>query len=91
MEPPTDAADDLERHALRLFRKHWNGEPVRLLGIAVSKLVEKDHAAIQLDLFSYRVYEKRDRLEQAVEALKKKHGDSIVQKAKANTNTKDYS
>ena len=40
--------------AMELFDKHWNQNPVRLLGITGTELVEKQQAYKQLDLFSFK-------------------------------------
>lgn len=72
---------DLFAAAERLFFKHWNGEPVRLLGITVQNAVDKRTQTTQMDLFSFQ--EEADKLEPlftAVEALKRKFGDSIIKK-----------
>ncbi|WP_046174917.1 DNA polymerase IV [Domibacillus indicus] len=64
-----------------LFFKHWNGEPVRLLGVTAQNAVDKRTETTQMDLFSFQ--EEADKLEPlytAVEALKQKFGESIIKK-----------
>ncbi|WP_050182797.1 DNA polymerase IV [Domibacillus robiginosus] len=64
-----------------IFFKHWNGEPVRLLGITAQNAAGKRMQETQLDLFSFQ--EEADKLEPlltTVEALKKKFGDGIIKK-----------
>ncbi|OES45555.1 DNA polymerase IV [Domibacillus iocasae] len=72
---------DLFVAAERIFFKHWNGEPVRLLGITAQNAVDKRTQTTQMDLFSFQ--EEADKLEPlftAVETLKRKFGDSIIKK-----------
>ncbi|WP_046178993.1 DNA polymerase IV [Domibacillus tundrae] len=72
---------DLFAAAETLFFKHWNGEPVRLLGITAQNAVDKRMQTTQMDLFSFQ--EEADKLEPlftTVEALKRKFGDSIIKK-----------
>jgi DNA polymerase IV len=47
LEQPTDIDIELIEHSRLLFRKNWNGTPVRLLGVQASSL---EHAEGQLNL-----------------------------------------
>ena len=64
-----------------LFLKNWNGEPVRLLGVTASELVDKANAVKQLDLFSYEKDAKKEPLINTVNQLRSKFGDKIIEKA----------
>lgn len=67
--------------AVQLFRKHWEGESVRLVGITALQVVQKREAAKQLDLFSYESeIEKAEPLHTAIEQIKGKFGDGAIQK-----------
>lgn len=50
VDSPIWASDDLFIHAMDLFDEYWNDEPIRLLGITVSKF-ENDEQVLQLSLF----------------------------------------
>lgn len=78
---PTVRFDELYKESKELFLKHWNGEPVRLLGVTGSDLVEKKQAVRQLDLFSYEKEAKQEPLIKAVEGLRSKFGEGIIEKA----------
>ncbi|MCA1030646.1 DNA polymerase IV [Bacillus timonensis] len=78
---PIDKEEDIYNAAFRLFRTHWNEEPVRLLGVTAVDLVEKDEAFKQLDLFSYEVDAKDEPLIDTLDRLKKKYGADIIKKA----------
>ncbi|MEI5908198.1 DNA polymerase IV [Bacillus spongiae] len=66
--------------AKELFLQHWNGNAVRLLGITTNDLVEKEGAIKQLDLFSYEKEAKAEPLFKAMDDLRNKFGNDIVQK-----------
>lgn len=74
---PVQELDDLYRISKNLFLQHWNGKPVRLLGITGQDLIEKGQAYEQLDLFTYEDIAEESLLE-VVEELKDKYGDDII-------------
>ncbi|WP_017728260.1 DNA polymerase IV [Halalkalibacterium ligniniphilum] len=78
VENPLQFKDDFYHEALALLHKHWNGEPIRLLGITGYDLIEEQHAYKQLDLFQYEQEIKKDRLSKAVEELKSRFGEKAV-------------
>src|SRR5690625_433655 len=45
--------EDIFQHAMSLFYNHWNLQPVRLLGITVTDMIDKSHMTEQLNLFTY--------------------------------------
>lgn len=53
-----------------LFLKHWNGNPVRLLGVTGQDLVEQQDAVEQLNLFSYEKVAMKEPLYQAIDKLR---------------------
>lgn len=53
LETPSDSTDTIYRTACRLFDELWSGEPIRLLGIRVSKLVANTEPT-QMSLFDYQ-------------------------------------
>jgi DNA polymerase-4 len=68
---PSDQDHVLYRAALCLFDKHWRGEPIRLIGIAVSDL---GYAEPQLDLFTDPAAERQKRVSKALDAISGKFG-----------------
>lgn len=80
LQNPINKAEDLYSHARDLFTKHWNGNPVRLLGVTANEVVEQQEAIKQLDIFSFVQDEKEVKLDTAMEKLTKKFGDKIIQK-----------
>jgi DNA polymerase-4 len=69
-----DEKADLLFIANELFEANWNEEPIRLLGITVQHLKEKQYAGEQLDLFTYEEAERKEKLKQTVEELAGKYG-----------------
>lgn len=65
---------DIFEIAYDLFQQHWNGKPIRLLGITVQDLEEKQNIAQQLDLFTYEEEIEKAKLNQVVEELSRKYG-----------------
>lgn len=82
---PVNQKKELYETALELFRELWNGQPIRLLGIRSSKLVEEG-APEQLSLFDIEVVEdvkkraKSKKINDALEKIRKKYGEDIVKK-----------
>ncbi|MGM8213347.1 DNA polymerase IV [Virgibacillus sp. W0430] len=63
--------------ARELFTQHWNLEPIRLLGITIQDVANKNTTAQQLDLFSFEKEIERDKLHTAINKLTKKYGDDL--------------
>ncbi len=80
LDNPIDQDEEIYKAAKRLWTKHWNGEPIRLLGVTAQELVEKQEAFKQLDLFSYEKEAKKEPLLKVIDELKGKYGDEIVSK-----------
>lgn len=66
--------EDIVPVAYELLDIHWNLEPVRLLGLTVSDLLEKKEVLEQLNLFTYEKVAKKAKLEEMVQELKSKYG-----------------
>ncbi|MFD2445970.1 DNA polymerase IV [Bacillus sp. CGMCC 1.16607] len=81
MANPFFKQEEIFVSAKNLFLKHWNGDPIRLLGITSTDLTDHDHAFKQLDLFSYEKEAKKEPLIQTVAMLKEKYGKNIIEQA----------
>lgn len=70
--------------ACRLFAEAWNGEPVRLLGIRTSKLVDAS-APEQLSIFDIEMPEEPDekhrKLNAAMQEIRERFGENAIRKA----------
>ena len=84
LSKPTSDEQVLLDTACRLFQEAWTGEPVRLLGIRTAKLVDAGEPE-QMSIFDLEpqkpVDEKRQRLNAAMNQIRKKYGDDAVMKA----------
>ena len=75
---------EIQKTAIALVREHWRpGDPIRAMTVGVSKLVPAGEAAEQISLFDMvgsaaADQDKREKLEEVVEALRKKHGDGAI-------------
>ncbi len=61
----------------------WNGQPIRLLGVRTSKLVEES-APEQLTIFDLQLEkpkdEKHKQLEKALDEIRRRFGDDAVKR-----------
>lgn len=78
---PIQHKEDIASLAKQIFLKHWNGNPVRLLGITGYDLVEQDLAFKQLDLFSFEKDAKKEPLLKTLNILRDKYGKNIIENA----------
>lgn len=73
---PSQNTQILYQYACQLFDEAWNGQPVRLLGIRTSKLTSTD--ALQLNLFDTAQNKKLQKLDKALDDIRKKYGKDAV-------------
>ena len=83
LDHPTYLQHEIQQTAMELIEAHWRaGDPIRAITVGVGKLVDAEAAAEQLTLFDLMGQganrQKRERLEAAVEDLRKKYGDGSV-------------
>ncbi len=83
LDNPIQHKEEIAAAAKQLFLKAWNGDPIRLLGITGTDLIEQDHAYKQLDLFSYEKDAKKEPLINVVSSLREKFGKNIIETAGA--------
>lgn len=74
---PTNITNEVYEAARKLFYVHWDGLPVRKLGIAISKMTRDDQ--YQLTLFGNR--ERTRRLERITDQLKYRYGSAAILRA----------
>ncbi|WP_284140331.1 MULTISPECIES: DNA polymerase IV [unclassified Virgibacillus] len=71
-----DSKNEIVSIALEMLQSHWNGEPIRLLGITLQDVEEKKNIAQQLDIFSYEKEEGKEKISAVIEKLTKKYGEN---------------
>ena len=85
LERSTNTDTKLYEMACELFRELWNGQPIRLLGIRTSKLVDETEPE-QMSIFDYQEglekdvpkNEKQEKLDKALDKIRKKFGDDVI-------------
>lgn len=80
LQRPGNEDEILYQTAKKLFREMWTGEPIRLLGIRTSKLVEAEEPE-QLSLFDLGAEnEKQKRLNEAMDSIRSRFGEGAIQR-----------
>ncbi|MFJ8262032.1 DNA polymerase IV [Rummeliibacillus sp. NPDC094406] len=82
--------EEIESIAITLTEKHWNGSPVRLLGVTVSNVADKKETAEQLSIFTFEKYVKEEPVLKIVEQLQHKFGKDIITKGIKDVKKKTY-
>ncbi len=76
---PTETADEVYREACALYDRHWGDRaPVRLLGVSLQNLQPKEEAALQMDLFDYSRQPVKEQLNEVMDKLRDKFGESAI-------------
>lgn len=78
---PTNLTKDIYSAGSIILKKNWNNRPVRLLGISLTGFSDNTNTK-QLSLFDLSdTKESEANLENAIDSIRKKYGDSIVKRA----------
>ena len=76
----TDLTDEIYKNAKRLFVESWKGEPLRLIGVALTNL--KDESFEQLSLFeNNEKKERRRKLDATMDEIRRKYGNDKIKRA----------
>ncbi|WP_042231438.1 DNA polymerase IV [Kurthia senegalensis] len=76
--------NDIAREAKELARKHWNGEALRLVGISISHVENRQTRMEQLDLFTFKEHIKDEPVMTIMNELREKYGEQIIVRGMAN-------
>lgn len=63
-----------------MWKKHWDGDPIRLLGVTAAELEWKTESIKQLDLFSFEEDAKEEPLLAVIDQINHKYGTPMVQR-----------
>lgn len=74
---PTNVTKQVYDGVMRLFRRHWDGQPIRKVGVTLTGLVRDDE--YQLTLFDERP--RYQALERATDEIKRRFGESAIFRA----------
>ncbi|MFJ7952698.1 DNA polymerase IV [Lysinibacillus sp. NPDC096418] len=70
--------EDIVELAWNLFNKHWNEEPVRLLGVTVSNVSDIKETTQQLTFFNFEDYVKEEPIIKLVDQIEQKFGKGAI-------------
>jgi len=71
---------DIFQAASRLWKQHWDGDPIRLLGVTATELEWKTESIKQLDLFSFEEDAKEEPLLAVIDQINDKYGTPVLQR-----------
>ena len=63
-----------------LFDDHWEGQPLRLIGVYTSNLVHTNKTTEPLNLFNYQSFVGEGKIRKTMEEIKNKYGADLIQK-----------
>lgn len=75
----TDTTNDILEAAKELLKELYNGDLIRLIGVRVDGLVEKEE--LQLSIFDQKEDSKNRKLDETLDRLKEKFGYEVVTRA----------
>ncbi|MFC7394788.1 DNA polymerase IV [Scopulibacillus cellulosilyticus] len=78
VKQPIQTKDDIMIKVMPIFHEHWDGRPIRLLGITVQSFEELGQASKQLDLFSYEIDLRHEPLINTINQIESKFGEGII-------------
>ncbi|MBQ7766652.1 MAG: DNA polymerase IV [Lachnospiraceae bacterium] len=80
LSSPTNITAEIHSAACRLFDEMWDGTPIRLLAVQTGR-VSHGESNRQLSLFDNTDYEKLEKLDKAIDDIRKKYGSDAVCRA----------
>ena len=78
---PLYKAQDIFEVAKELFQAHWDGEPIRLLGITLSNVVPMSELHEQLSIYTYEKHAKDEQIDGLVTQMDEKFGPGAIKRA----------
>jgi len=81
LDSPTNHMQRILAAVEQLFERHWDGEPVRSVGVSLTQLRADDE--YQLDLFHDR--ERERKLDKTVDSIKERYGSAAIVRASSLT------
>ncbi len=80
LDNPTDVTNEIYQNVRQLFQESWSGQPLRLIGVALTGLTEDSF--IQMSLFEDpKKREQQKKLDEAMDSIRKKFGNDKISRA----------
>jgi DNA polymerase-4 len=79
MSFPTNVTNHIYKSARTLFTRHWDGYPIRKIGVSLSEL--ENDTEYQMSLFDVNERDKFRSLEKATDTLKRRYGETAIMRA----------
>ena len=80
LDNPTDVTNEIYQNVRQLFQESWSGQPLRLIGVALTGLTEDEF--IQMSLFEDpKKREQQKKLDEAMDNIRKKFGNDKISRA----------
>ena len=79
---PTNSTEEIYRAGCRLLEQNWDKEPVRLIGIGVSRFEEDSQQMSIFDLQADSKDERAERIDRTIDSIRTKHGNASITLAK---------
>ncbi len=77
---PLYKEQDIYKEAADLFKRHWDGEPIRLLGITVSNVIPMNELHEQLSIYNFEKHAKEETMDTLLSQLEQKFGPGSVKR-----------
>lgn len=80
LDNPTDVTNEIYQNVRQLFQESWSGQPLRLIGVALTGLTEDSF--IQMSLFEDpKKREQQKKLDETMDNIRKKFGNDKIGRA----------
>lgn len=76
----TDITQEIHQYAASLFDQLWDGRPIRHLGLHTGRIRDGENMR-QMDMFDTGDYEKLEKLDHAIDAIRRRYGIDAVKRA----------
>ncbi|WP_017380036.1 DNA polymerase IV [Paenisporosarcina sp. TG-14] len=76
--------------AWSLFTKNWDGQPIRLLGVTVSNVVDRVDLTEQLSIYNFEEHAKEEPILSLVESLQQRFGKEMITRGQTQARKPTY-
>ncbi len=80
LQNPVYLKNDIYEEAIKLFRRAWDGTPIRLLGVTISNVQDVKNMALQLSFDNFEKYAKDEPIFELINTIEKKFGKGLIQR-----------